>query len=96
MKSFKNMLRLWISITSLFGFFGAWSMLAQSFKPAQTQPLSVLAYPTLAALPPINFNSASQPNVNLQVATLMPTPIPILQPQQPQPVFRRLLRTGGS
>ena len=44
------MLRLWISITSLFGFFGAWYMLAQSFKPAQTQPLSVLAYPTLAAV----------------------------------------------
>jgi hypothetical protein len=98
MKAFKNMLRLWISITSVFGFFGAWSMLAQSFKPAtQGQSLSVIAYPTLAALPPIDTNSISQPNVNLQVATMVPTPIPMPMPQQqPQPVFRRLLRTGAS
>jgi hypothetical protein len=93
MKSFKNMLRIWISITSVFGFFGAWSMLAQSFKPAQAQSLSVIAYPTLAALPPINTNSASQPNVNLQVVTMIPTPIPM---PPPQPIFHRLLRTGGS
>jgi len=99
MKAFKNMLRLWISITSVFGFLGAWSMLAQSFKPAtQGQTSSVVAYPTLAALPPIgSINSNAQSNINLQVATMMPTPIPIQQPQiQPQPVFRRLLRTGGS
>ena len=92
------MLRLWISVTSVFGFFGAWSMLAQSFKPAtQNQPLSATVYPTLAALPPIGINSNARANINLQVATMMPTPIPIPQPQlQPQPVFRRLLRTGGS
>jgi hypothetical protein len=93
MKSFKNMLRIWISITSVFGFFGVWSMLAQSFKPAQAQPLSVAAIPTLATLPPMNINSVSQSNINLQVATMVPTPIPM---PQPQPVFHRLLRTGAS
>jgi hypothetical protein len=98
MKAFKNMLRLWISITSVFGFFGAWSMLAQSFKPAtQGQPSSVIAYPTLAALPPISINSSAQSNINLEVTTMIPTPIPMQQPQlQPQPVFPRLLKTGGS
>jgi len=96
MKSLKHILRLWISFTSLFGFFGAWAMLAQSFRPVQAQPLAAAAtaYPTLAVLNPINLNSAAQPNVNLQVVTPIPTPIPI---PQPQPVFQQpLLRTGGS
>jgi len=101
MKTFKNMLRLWISITSVFGFFGAWSMLAQSFKPvSQVQPFSATAFPTLVALPPINsINPISQSNINMQVATMVPTPIPMPMPmpqQQSQPVFRRLLRTGAS
>jgi hypothetical protein len=95
MKSFKNILRLWISVTSLFGFFGAWSMLAQSFKPTQSQSLTVAAYPTLQALPPIGINAPQQPNINLQVATMEPTQVPMAPPQT-QPIFRRLLRTGGS
>ena len=97
MKSFKNMLRLWISFTSLFGFLGAWAMLAQSFKPAQAQPLSATAtaYPTLAELPPISINSTAQPNVALQVVIPTPTPFPT---PQPQPVFvqQPFLTTGGS
>ena len=94
MKTFKNMLRLWISFTSVFGFFGAWAMLAQSFKSPQSQSMPpATAYPTLTALAPINVNFNAQANINLQVATLVPTPIP---PPQPQPIFRQLLRTGGS
>ena len=97
MKAFKNMLRLWISLTSVFGFFGAWSMLAQSFKPTQSQSLSASIYPTLAPLPPIGVNTVSQAGVNLQIATMVPTPIPMPIPQQQaQPVLRRLLRTGAS
>jgi hypothetical protein len=95
MKSFKNILRLWISFTSIFGFFGAWAMLAQSFKPKQpAQLLPATAYPTLAALAPISTNSAVQPNIALQVVT--PTPLPFSTPQ-PQPVYAPpLLRAGGS
>jgi hypothetical protein len=94
MKSFKNILRLWISFTSIFGFFGAWAMLAQSFKPAQDQPTAVTTYPTLAALAPINLNpDITQSNVNLQVITPTPSPIP---PPQPRFNFRPALRTGAS
>jgi len=97
MKSFKNILRLWISFTSIFGFFGAWAMLAQSFKPAQgqpSQPVSVNTYPTLAALAPINLNpNITQSNVNLQLITPTPSPIP---PPQPRLIFRPVLRTGAS
>ena len=94
MKSFKNILRLWISFTSIFGFFGAWAMLAQSFKPALAQPLPATAYPTLAALAPIGTSTLAQPNIALQV--VVPTPVPV-PTAQPQPVFTHpLLRTGGS
>jgi hypothetical protein len=94
MKSFKNILHLWISFTSIFGFFGAWAMLAQSFKPALAQPSPVIAYPTLAALAPISINSVAQPNTALLV--VIPTPLPF-PTAQPQPVFAHpLLRTGGS
>jgi hypothetical protein len=97
MKAFKNMLHLWISITSVFGFFGAWSMLAQSFRPTQSQPLTIPVYPTPAPLPPIGVNAVSQADINLQIATMAPAPIPMPMPQQhSQPVFRRLLRTGAS
>jgi hypothetical protein len=100
MKSLKNILRLWISLTSIFGFFGAWAMLAQSFKPAfaQAQNLPATAYPTLPALAPIGvYSTPSGPqNVNLQVIVPTPTPYPIQPPIQ-QPVFiPRVLRTGGS
>jgi hypothetical protein len=90
------MLRLWISFTSLFGFFGAWAMLAQSFKSApQAQPqLLVTIYPTLTALPPIGINSTVQPSVALQVIT--PTPSPFPTPQPPPVFFAPVLRTGGS
>lgn len=94
MKSFKNIIRLWISFTSIFGFLGAWAMLAQSFKPAVTQLITPTAYPTLATLAPISINFTPQPNVNLQVVTLTPTLIPT---PQPQPLYvPPLLTTGGS
>jgi hypothetical protein len=96
MKSFKNILRLWISFTSVFGFFGAWAMLAQSFKPPLGQPIPATAYPTLTELAPISIiNSAVQSNANLQVV-IPPTPIPYPTPQ-PQIFFApRVLRTSGS
>jgi hypothetical protein len=82
MKSFKNILRLWIGFTSVFGFFGAWAMLAQSFKPTMGQLLSATAYPTLTALAPINIiNSGVQSNANLQVVIATPIPLPTPQPQ---------------
>jgi hypothetical protein len=95
MKSFKNILRLWISFTSVFGFFGAWAMLAQSFKPPLGQPLPATAYPTFTALAPINtINPSAQANTNLQV--VIPTPMPLPTPQ-PQIFFAPpVLRTSGS
>jgi hypothetical protein len=95
MKSFKNILRLWISFTSVFGFFGAWAMLAQSFKPPLGQPLPATAYPTFTALAPINIiNPSAQSNTNLQVVIATPIPIPTPQPQ----IFFAppVLRTSGS
>ena len=95
MKYFKNIIRAWIGLTSIFGFFGAWAMLAQSYKPSPTQPLSVIAYPTLTELAPIGSNFTSQPDANLQVVIpATPTPYPT---QPPQIFFARpRLRTSGS
>lgn len=94
MKSLKNVLRLWIGFTSVFGFFGAWAMLAQSFTPTLTQPSPAAVYPTLTALAPISVYAAAQPNVNLQV--VVPTPMPLPTPQ-PQPIYMpSMFTTGGS
>jgi hypothetical protein len=98
MKSFKNILRLWISFTSLFGFLGAWAMLAQTFKPVQAQQaqsLPATAYPTLTELAPIDLNATTQPTVALQVVIPTPTPFPTPVPQ-PVILWQPRLVTGGS
>jgi hypothetical protein len=94
MKSLKNMIRLWIGLTSFLGFLGAWIMLAQSFKPLANRPVPAILYPTLSPLAPMDINSTPAPNISLQVVTLTPTSIPT---PQPQPLYARiLLTTGGS
>jgi hypothetical protein len=86
MKHLKVGLRIWIAISSIFGFLAGWVMLGHSPKPAQAaQAVSVevqpVALPTLAPLPDF-----SQPNAAIQP----------LQPMPQTSFFMPRLRTGGS
>jgi hypothetical protein len=88
MKHFKSIIRIWIALCSLAGFFGGWAMLAHSPKPAQVaagrQAVAASGALSLPPLPPMP--SFSQAQANFQ-------PIPF----QPQTSFALpRLRTGGS
>lgn len=84
MKIFKRSMRLWITIASMFSFFGGWILLAHANKPAPLQ----FAQPAISA-------PASSPSIQ----TINPS-FPsggFSFPSQSQPFFNRpVLRTGGS
>jgi hypothetical protein len=84
MKIFKRSMRVWITIASLFSFFGGWILLAHANKPTPlqyTQP----AISSPATNPFIQTNNPSLPSGGFSF------------PSQSLPMFNRpLLRTGGS
>ncbi len=85
MKAIQRVLRVFIMIGSLGGFFGGWALLAHAGKPAPVEaaPANVAPVPTL---PPLNFDTPSQ----LQ-------PLQPLQQVQPLPQFTMpRMRTRGS
>ena len=85
MKILKNGMRAWITIASVFSFFGGWILLAHANKPAPlqfTQPAITSPASTGSSIQ--SFNSSSQSS-GFQFFN------------QSQPSFsRRMLRTGGS
>jgi hypothetical protein len=86
MKHLKVALRIWIAISSLFGFLGGWILLGHSPKPVQmAQAVSMAMQPAaLPTLPPLP--DFSQPGA-------------VVQPLQALPqasFFSPRLRTGGS
>jgi hypothetical protein len=85
MKRYKLGLRLWISLSSVVGFFGGWALLAHSPKPAppEPQPAQVELAP-LPTLPPIP--SLSDRNRGIQQLPDLP-PVSMNTPR---------LRSGGS
>jgi hypothetical protein len=88
MKNYKSIIRIWIALCSLAGFFGGWAMLAHSPKPMQaTAGREAAAANQTVQLPPLPpMPSFSQTGANFQ-------PIPF----QPQTSFAMpRLRTGGS
>ncbi len=84
MKIIKRGMRLWITIASVFSFFGGWILLAHANKPAPlqfTQP----AISAPASNPSFQSNNSSFPSGGVSF------------PFQSQPTFSRpILRTGGS
>ena len=81
MKSLQRLLRVFILVGSLSGFFGGWALLAHAAKPAPEPAAAPELAPT--PLPPLNLNTPS----NLQ-------PLPPIQPL-PRAASPRL-RTRGS
>ncbi len=96
MKLFKFGLRLWIGITSLFGFLGGWVLIAHSPKPvsvARSTTVAPLALPAaLPTLAPMQDFTGSRGSTlpNLPVIVTPSAPSTNFIPQQP------IFTTGGS
>ncbi len=81
MKFWKTTLRIWITIVSLFSFFGGWVVLAHSPKPNQFNPANLSKMPVLAPIPSLDQIMNSQESNRLSFNNNM------------RPIR---LRTGGS
>jgi len=84
MKIIKRGMRLWITIASVFSFFGGWILLAHANKPAPLQ----FTQPAISA--PASNSSFQSNNSNFPSGGFS-------FPIQSQPTFNRpILRTAGS
>ncbi len=96
MKLFKIGLRLWIGITSLFGFLGGWVLIAHSPKPvstARSAPMAPLAVPTtLPTLAPLQAFTNSPGSTLLNIPSIITPTTPSIDLIPQQPIFT----TGGS
>ncbi|HSB66104.1 MAG TPA: hypothetical protein VLD65_05965 [Anaerolineales bacterium] len=84
MKIIKRGMRVWITVASLFSFFGGWILLAHANKPAPLQ----YSQPAISA--PASSPSIQTINPSIQSGGFS-------FPSQSFPTFSRpMLRTGGS
>jgi hypothetical protein len=76
MKIFKASLRVWVAISSIFGFVVGWSLLAHSPAPAKaSQPapqVDLGPIPTLAPLTSLNSSTQSQSGFQVQQFNTIP------------------------
>ena len=88
MKIFKNILRWWLSLASIFGFLGGWIMLAHAPKPVSASQSvannSAIKLPALEPLPPLG--SVNDSNAETQ----------FFAPQDQQRSQMPIFVTGGS
>lgn len=65
MKLWKNIIRVWFTLTSLASFLVGWVVLAHAPKPNQFDPADLPALPKLEPIPSIDQLMFSQPSVNI-------------------------------
>ncbi len=88
MKFMKKGVRVWFTVASVFSFLTGWAFLAHAQKPA---PLPINSKPSIAA--PVN-NPVALPSTNNNTNSFSSGNSFFFN--QSQPVFRPMLRTGGS